>query len=506
MDVESLVISLGFDPKNFQAGLARLENRFSAFVKGLAAMAAPLLASMSVGAMVNRYMGDVAQVAQMTGRWTAQQEEWIKKRELLSRINREDIELYRKGKLALLNFDAAMAGLSTTIMRRLSPVIKGGIDRLNAVSDWVRKNENNIIRFVTVLAGTITAVLTPAFVRMGIAMLTNPLTWIIAGILLLAIVIDDLVVYIRGGETAFGEFWAQFGSGEEILAKLQTLWKQFRDVLRSLIPYLKRFGNALPDGLSALKPYIPNLLGVAGAAVALVVAFKTWGIIRGLVMGVAGAFRVLTEAVMGNPLVALIMLVVGLTGWAAPYIIEHWDKITAAFGKAADWILEKWEGVKTFFAELWDGIAEKAKKAITTVKGAWSTVKGLFGAGDEDDAAKAGESKHGQARETPPANASSPLGRAWARQTPPASPSALPPLRIPEGAVPTGPQLTQAAIPATLTANNDNRRNVKVDAQFHTTIHAPGADADALAGQFASAMKPNAQKLGYMAAEGGVVQ
>lgn len=516
MDVESLVISLGLDPANFRNGLAQVEGGFKNFARSIAAMAAPLLGAFSVGAMVNRYMGDVAQVAQMTGRWTSQQEEWIKKRELLSRITREDIELYRKGKLALLNFDAAMAGLSTTIMRRLSPVIKGGIDRLNAVSDWVRKNEGNIIRFVTVLAATITAVLTPAFVRMGIAMLTNPLTWIIAGILLLAVAVDDLLVYIRGGESAFGEFWARFGSGEEIMAKLQTLWNQFLDVLRSLLPYLQRFGGALLDGLNALRPYAPNLLGVAGAVVALAAAFKTWGIIRGLVTGVAGAFRVLTAAVMGNPIVALIMLVVALIGWAAPYIIEHWDEITAAFGKAGDWIKEKWEGVKKFFAELWDGIAEKAEKAINTVKGAWSRVKGLFGAGDEDDDAGAGEGRAGDAR-TPERAGVSPVTRAAERavagagpypsrqaspQTP--SPFALPPLQIPQGAVPTGPQLTQAAVSASLTTNNDNRRDVKVDAQFHTTINAPGADADALAGKFAAAMTPNAQKLGYMAAEGGV--
>ena len=36
----------------------------------------------------------------MYGRWTPQMEEWRKKQELLSRVNREDIELYRKGKLA----------------------------------------------------------------------------------------------------------------------------------------------------------------------------------------------------------------------------------------------------------------------------------------------------------------------------------------------------------------------------------------------------------------------
>lgn len=502
MDVESLVISLGLDPANFRNGLAQVEGGFQNFVRSIAAMAAPLLGAISVGAMVDRYMGDAAQVAQMTGRWTSQQEEWIKKRELLSRITREDIELYRKGKLALLNFDAAMAGLSTTIMRRLSPVIQGGIDRLNAVSDWVRKNENNIIRFVTVLAATITAVLTPAFVKMGIAMLANPLTWIIAGILLLALVIDDLLVYIRGGESAFGEFWAIFGTGEEILDKLRSTWKSFLDSM-------SRFKN--------LIPYI-----VSGAA-----AFAGYKAVSGVLSGVVKAVNFVKSAFMAlrvvmatNPLGAFLLI--------AALIIVYWDDIVAAIrkgvafigeyagkakalimdaiGKAADWIKEKWAPIGDFFSKLWDGITKKISAVKEKLKGMipdW--MKEWLGVKDGEVDVRVGEPGNKETRETSPGNAS-PLGRALARQASPVSPFALPPLQIPQGAVPTGPQLTQAAVPASLTTNNDNRRDVKVDAQFHTTINAPGADADALADKWGAAVNRRMNNLDIFPAEGAVRQ
>ena len=205
--------------------MRNLGRQWGSFLQGIVTrFAAPMAGALSVGAMVGTYLSGVSQVAQMYGRWTPQMEEWRKKQELLSSVNREDIELYRKGKLALMDFQFAMAGLSTTIMRALSPAIRAGIELLHQVADWVRRNEPNIIRFVTVLAGTITAVLLPAFVKLGVAMLANPLTWIIGGIVALAIVIDDLVVYIRHGISEFDDFWAIFGTGEEIAESLGAAW------------------------------------------------------------------------------------------------------------------------------------------------------------------------------------------------------------------------------------------------------------------------------------------
>ena len=336
-----------------QAGgeMQTLGRKWGGFLAGMAArFAAPLAGALSAGAIVGGYMSDVSQVAQMTGRYTSQMEEWRKKRELLSRITREDVELYRKGKLALLDFNFAMAGLSTTIMRALSPAIRGGIRLLHSVADWVRRNEPNIIRFVTVLAGTITAVLVPAFGKLALAMLKNPLTWIIGGILLLAIVIDDLVTYIRGGKSEFAGLWSQFGTGEEILAKLRRVWE------------------AVLDGFRAIKPYIPNLLGAAAGVGAVAAAFKAWGVIKGLITGVTVAVRALGVAVAANPIGMIILLIAALLGALLPEIIEHWDEIKAVFGKAADWIRNKWKELFNWFSDKFKGVSES-----------WGTIKGIFG-------------------------------------------------------------------------------------------------------------------------------
>lgn len=430
-----------------------LGHKWGSFLGGMAArFAAPLAGALSAGAVVGSYMRDVSQVAQMTGRYSTQMEEWQKKRELLSRITREDVELYRKGKLALLDFNFAMAGLSTTVMRALSPAIQGGIKLLHSLSDWVRRNEPNIIRFVTVLAGTITAVLVPSFVKLGAAMLMNPLTWIIAGIVALAIVIDDLVTYIQEGESEFGDFWAQFGTGEEILDKLRSTWNGF-------LSAMSRFKN--------LVPYI-----LQGA-----VAFGAWKAVNGVLGGVAKsinfvktAFAALRVVAATNPL--------GLFLLAASLLILYFEDIMAFLKNLGETL-----------KNLLNTIGEKIKGLLPD----WA--KDLLGIGSEgskkaDAVAKAASSGDKDAQAT-----FDMMTQGWGM--PFASP----------GVIPTNEQLTKAAIPASLTTDNTRNTTIQSDTTIQNmTIQTPATDADGILRDARSAADRRLAGLGVMAAEGGVRQ
>lgn len=323
-----------------------LGRRVGGFIRGIiTTVATPLAGALSAGAIIGSYMGDVAQVAQMTGRYSTQMEEWRKKRELLSRINREDVELYRKGKLALLDFNFAMSGLSTTIMRALSPAIRFGIDLLTSLADWIRRNEPNIIRFFTVLAAVVTAKLIPAVSALTKVMLKNPLVRIIAGILLLAAVIDDFVTYVQGGESALEGLWSQFGTGEEIARALGEAWE-----------WLKSVGEALFDGLlSAGRAFIANF---------------------------GDAFEGLKEIVQGT--VNFIKAVFG----------GKWEDA----GKA---VRQVFEGVFKYLFGVFTGVIETIKQAIQEVLSmipSWDSIKsgasavwdagkefvgGIFGRGDD---------------------------------------------------------------------------------------------------------------------------
>lgn len=404
MEVDSLVVSLGLDPKEFQSALsqiaASLQNidqnlrdfgqgfmdgmqeamtgvrngadnadrkvnqlanttgkatqrareaasamqglgrQWGSFLRGIVTrFAAPMAGALSVGAMVGSYLSGVSQVAQMYGRWTPQMEEWRKKQELLSRVNRDDIELYRKGRLALMDFQFAMAGLSTTIMRALSPAIRAGIELLHQVADWVRRNEPDIVRFVTVLAGTITAVLLPALVNMGLAMLANPLTWIIAGIIALAVAIDDLIVYIQGGESAFGDFWAIFGTGEEIAASLGAAWER-----------LKEIGSQL------------------------------WTSLKELALGFFSYFEPAIEPIQN--------LFVALAEFIRALFSGTWEDVGASLrqviGATVDVLKEMFAGLARF---IWDSMVGVIRAIPDAVSGIGDFFRGLFGFGDDEGGA-----------------------------------------------------------------------------------------------------------------------
>ncbi|MBD5417375.1 MAG: hypothetical protein HDR50_06895 [Desulfovibrio sp.] len=340
-----------------QAGseVRAMGRRIGGFLRGIiTTVAAPLAGALSAGAIMGSYFSDVAQMAEQTGRYTKQLEDAAKKKALLARINKEDIELYRKGKLALLDFNNAMAGLSATIMRALSPAIRFGIDLLNSLADWVRRNEPNIIRFFTVLAGVIAVKLIPAVYALTKAMMANPLAKIIAGILLVTAVIEDFIGYVQGGDSALAGLWSQFGTAEEISRALGEAWE-----------WLKSVGQALFDGLlSAGQAFISNFSGA----------------IDGLKGMVENTIKVIKSLFSGN-------------------FKEAGQALREAFKSALDYIEGIFMGIfktiKAAIAELLDMIPsmDSIKKGASK---AWDAAKefgkGLFGIGDDADKAAAPQS------------------------------------------------------------------------------------------------------------------
>lgn len=170
-------------------------------------LAGPVTAALSFGAMLKSYWGGMGQVAQMTGAYYKQLDEWREKMAALRRYTKEDLELYRRTNRAMTDFRIAMADLSAEIMRSFSPLFKVALDALEAFTKFISDHKEDVTRFLQIIGTIITTALIPAFVKLTAAMLTCPLTWIITLIGLLALAIDDLVVYLRGGDSTFAAFW-----------------------------------------------------------------------------------------------------------------------------------------------------------------------------------------------------------------------------------------------------------------------------------------------------------
>ena len=211
--VDHLVISLGLDPRPLQSGLNQVKSLAMRF-------AGPIAGAFSIHKVFQNYVESVSWVAKVTGGYFEKLENYKYKMAMLARVTREDIEVYRKYREALVKFNITMGDLSMKIMREFYPVFRTMIDGLNKFSDWVDRNHDNIIRFLEVAAGVIATALTPAIIRMTAALLANPLTWFIAMLAMIILLLDDFVTYMQGGKSVFEDFWKKLGTPEELKEKL----------------------------------------------------------------------------------------------------------------------------------------------------------------------------------------------------------------------------------------------------------------------------------------------
>ena len=412
--IDSLVISLGLDPTPVKSGLNQLA--------GLAAkFAGPIAGAFSINKIVSGYMKDVGEVARMTGRYSQKLEEWRYKRAMLARVTREDIELYKKCREGVVKFNIAMADLSAKIVREFHPAIKMGVGILNRFSGWVKENEHNIVRFFMVAAGVITAVFIPALVKMGLALLWNPLTGLIIALGALILVLDDLITYARGGRSAFAEFWAKFGTPEEVKQKLIAFLEKCKKLLADYLPLITKIVGALM-GLSAVRGVLYLLeksLGGVGKALgaflrhpailflmaAAYFIYQRWdGMVEGMEALIADLISVWKKAVdwLANYIGSVVdgwtaltddckSIYRGMVGWTADYmgkIAQGWKDLTGdlsgAHDKAVNFTVDLMEkavnGVKDLRSKAVNVLAGLIESLAGVLSRTWEGVKDGFNA------------------------------------------------------------------------------------------------------------------------------
>ena len=374
--VDKLLIALGIDPRGAEQGLDRVNNsvdrtdakldRLKHKAGGVARsiamqVAGPLLAAFSVGKMVQGYISDIAQVAEQTGAYNKKLEEERLKKAQLQRVTKEDIELYKRGREAFVKFQIAMSDFSAKLMRTLMPFVKDLLDKLNRFTDWISHNSNNIIRFLTILASTITLALIPAVAKFTAALLKNPLTWVALLVVALALAIDDLIVYLKGGRSEFDAFWKWLG-----------LTKGDTETLTKAINWLKTSGV--------------ELLKTIGKVTAAFVAMRA---VASVLMVIQKAWNALSLSILANPIILAIGLLIA-AGWM---LYKNWDGVCEgiaalletvenAWQKAVDWTADLFQSIDdgahalvNDAGEVWDGLVNRVSHAFGLIAGILSAFR-----------------------------------------------------------------------------------------------------------------------------------
>lgn len=194
-------------------------------------------------------------------------EKLIKTGKEKARFDKQDIENAQKLWEAQQRLTAAWRTLSIIFASTVSPAVTFLTNLLSELLGWVKDNKQFIIIFFTSLAGVITGLMLPALTAMATAAWAAiaPFTPLIAGIGAIALVVDDLITYIKGGESALSGLWSMFGTGDEIGARFKAIWEGIKSIL-----------GGVWDALSGVAKLFNSVLTLDGKGV--IEALKTiWG-------------------------------------------------------------------------------------------------------------------------------------------------------------------------------------------------------------------------------------
>ena len=304
----------------------------------------------------------------------------LKKQEELGVYTKEDAEHSKRFKQALADLLQAWDGLTSFIGRFAVPAMSAVAGVLTEVVSFLRKHTPFVVAAIGTVGAALAIKLMPPLKELpklisGVSrafLRWLPFVAIIAGI---ALLIDDFYAYMTGGKSALEDFWAIFGTGEEISQNLTAAWKELKEI---------------------------GLVLFAGAAAAVRAFWKVlgdWGVLDGLknvLMGFGTFLKGLFTKDLGTAWKGLVQQLSGLgTILTAP--------VRAASAAVKQAVTDAWNSASTAVSEalgkIWTtitGWVDRIKAmVIERITGIFSSIKvpsfltNLFG-GSEEEAEKAG--------------------------------------------------------------------------------------------------------------------
>ena len=308
----------------------------------------------------------------------------LKRAKEIGIYEKRHIEQAKRLKIGLWELGGAFDGLKNELLLMVLPAMEKILGILTDVTLFLSEHAPFVAAAIGIVGAALTYRLLPPLKALPgiIANVSKAfLRWMpfIAIVVGLAIVIEDLYAYLVGGNSQFAEFWALFGTGPEILAKLQAAWEGFKATIKTVW-----------EGLKQLASYLGNLAKASGWLDGLKNAFMGLGqLIRGLFSGdlsdigkgLGKIFRGLGQMVIGS-LKSLGTIVKDLFKSLfkfdggdisfASVTKAIWNAITTVFTNLGKFIASFWAGV--FDIEL-PSLDELGKKIWDTIKQTFDNLK-----------------------------------------------------------------------------------------------------------------------------------
>ena len=190
--------------------------------------------------------------------------EELKRAQKYKLYTKEDIERMREYRQISLDIRMGIDSIFASIARMLLPVIEKVSKVIRKVTDWLVEHEGAVKIVATIVIVTAAvlslksavALLTAATAFFGKTLLGTPIGWIIAGITALIVVINDLIVFMQGGESIIGAILEKMGvDTDKLRNNIKEFFTSIKNWVKEVIEWFKNFGNEFSEIANKVKDF-----------------------------------------------------------------------------------------------------------------------------------------------------------------------------------------------------------------------------------------------------------
>lgn len=164
----------------------------------------------------------------------------IKRQKDLGYFTKEDTVIAAKFNDSITELSRSFRFVFLPILRFAAPTLTQFALALTDVFAYMQKHGDILTMALYAIVAVVTGLLLPALWSLFTAILANPITWVIMLIAAFLLVLEDLWVYANGGKSAFENLWKMLGTGDEVLAALQTAWDYLKQAAQIAWEILKQ--------------------------------------------------------------------------------------------------------------------------------------------------------------------------------------------------------------------------------------------------------------------------
>lgn len=253
-------------------------------------------------------------------------------------------------------FKVLSQGLGNILIRYIQPVLTSILKLVNGIGDWAVKHQGTLKVLVGLLsvafggaflrqlkagAGAggifvnVIKALTSGVLKFGKVLLASPLTWFIAALAAIYLVLEDIYYFITGGESVIGDilnewFGAEFT--ETIKEELKELFEYFTTACDAIGEFFGSFSDTFKEVGSAI-----------------------WKVEKTIFKAI---FLILSIVLMAIPYIG--KLIGQAVGWLVVNVPKAWETISEAVSK---W----WEALKDGAVQVWEDIKNAISAAVDAV-------------------------------------------------------------------------------------------------------------------------------------------